>query len=165
MYPALFHNKATLVDLFMKHGYKFRKYPSPNNSFAFRDELCDAIEADAEDCCVVLLQWGFNVKANDYPYFCAAAEQGMTRLSMMLIQVYPQFLQERWLVDFDIHNCGWNDNACELGKRLNEERRHPKTLQELCKATVLQSLPNASRKIYQHRLTIWSHYQDQLSSS
>ena len=145
MYLALSHNKATLVDLFMKHGYKLRKYPCPQNPSVFRDELCDGIEADSEDCCVTLLQWGFNVKVNDYPYFRSAVGQGMTRLVGMLIQLNPQFLQENWLIDNDLPSGTWDNNANELLDGLTKHRKQPKALRQLCKAAVLQNLISRSK--------------------
>ena len=147
MCAALSHNKAEMVDLVMKHGHKFRKYPSLHNPSVFRDELCDALEAYSEDCCITLLEWGFNVKANDYPYFLTAVEMGTCKLVGILIQLNPQFLQENWLIknyipsrpSFRALYIDFHDFS-ELLRKLQEARKQPTTLQELCKAAVLQKI-------------------------
>ena len=149
------------VHLFMKHGYRFRNYPSPQNPSMYRDELCDAIEAKAEDCCVALLEWGFNVKANDFPYFRVAVGKGMNELVRVLIQLNPQFLQENWLIrgwvsdDSDSDDSYSDDSDSEdsyvydsnyLLHKLQKERKQPTSLQGLCKATVLQNLISNSHQ-------------------
>ena len=146
MYSALSFNKANLVDLFMRNGYKWQKYPCPKSKSVIRDELCDAIEAEAEECCIRLLQWGFDIFSSDYPYFFCAIKHGMTRLTIMLTQVNPLFLQLRWTVLNDI-SSSWDTCARDILGRLQEERKDPKTLQELCKALVLRELTSTIQPV------------------
>ena len=141
LHMALAFNQAMFVDLFMQYGYKWRKYSCSIHPFVFGDELCDAIAAGAEDCCVTLLQWGFNVRSNDYPYFHQAIERGMTRLTRMLIQVKPQYLQEGWIV---FNDATREDITADVLDKLLQERRESKTLQELCKASILQELTSGT---------------------
>ena len=148
MFLAISQQKAVLVDLFMKYGYGFKEYLCPHNPLVTRDELCDAIQTDAEDCCIILLKWGFDISSNNYPYFLKAVEQGMFRLTRMMIELNPQHLQEKWLVLNANPANTWNPNVSELRDHLLMERKHVKTLQELCKATILQDLTFRPKKEY-----------------
>ena len=69
MHLALLRDRSQLMDVFMENGYMFRQYPCPQNPAVIRGELCDAIQAYADDCCIKLIQWGFDLKASNYEYF------------------------------------------------------------------------------------------------
>ena len=148
MYLALLRDKEKLLNSFLTNGYTFKQYPCPQNPAVIKDELCDAIQAYAEDCGIMLIRWGFDVKANTYPYFCEAIGHGMSRLTRILIQQNPQYLQENWLVCNDIPvKCRENPTSTEILRWLEKERMQPRQLQEVCKASILHSISRPHYKI------------------
>ena len=148
MYMALLRDKSQLVDLFLKNGYIFTQYQCKQNHAVNRDELCDAIQAYAEDCSIMLIQWGFDVEASSNQYFCEAIGHGMSRLTRILIQRHPQYLQASWLVYNNIPaSCRYNSSAAGILEWIQEERMQPRKLQELCKATILHHISRPQHNI------------------
>ena len=109
-----------------------------------------AIHAHAGNCCALLLQWGFNVH---YPsarsYFQTAANHGLVGLMSVLIDLNPQYLEERWVVERQfperLHKChSFSVWANWLQRRIphTDQPHHcqPMSLQQYSRIIILQQL-------------------------
>ena len=138
-------NCEDIVNCFMKYGYNLQKdlnvYPFSANVFSA------AINDGAEVCCLEFLKWGAGLHQWDdrkfKDYFNCAARRGQACLGTMMamIEIYPGLLQQDWVVD-KIYPGKIVSRSAEtiFHKWIQETRKSPMCLQQLCKARIIRQL-------------------------
>ncbi len=148
---ALNSKKPDVIRYVLQHVYSVHG----DDIWWYGSALHMATRPRYENCAVVLLQWGvYHITPREPPadirdivrrhegyhtvsVFHTAARTGCVRTMTLLKQLYPQCLQENWLVDNDIpsHRALQNNVA-----GLRQERKHPPPLAILCRSKIFQQL-------------------------
>ena len=143
--------RTSCLDYFLHRGFK----KHGDKVWWHESLLHTAVETiGSEECAVVLLRWGvYNVPCRNNPYdaagqdipnvsiFKQAALLLQKKFMMLMTQLYPQCLQEQWLVENDMPYYYkdyplWQSYIAQLRK----ERKHPPPLFSLCRTKIIQLL-------------------------
>ena len=126
-------DEAQLLDVFIQYGYINM---TPELMFYAMDI------ARAENCCVSLLEWGFNVY---YCLFYRAAREGCFGFMRVLIDLDPRYLRKSCLREYPSkfanfqHRSGLSEFQAWLQEHLLYQNR-PLLLAQMCRMKILQQL-------------------------
>ena len=136
MWNAIAKRDPKYVVMLIQYGYKLQEHwkPLPEQSTC-TDELLCGIKHSAEDLCVTLLQYGCKVNTSGN-HFSLAVKQGLIGLTYNIVQLNPQVLQQSWLNDCN----DYGNLPSKVINWLQNIRKQPSTLKDLCKAKMLQNL-------------------------
>ena len=138
---AIHHQNLELMDLLFQHRYRFHEFKTYQ-----RREMIFAIKEYAEASAIKLLQWGVGLSYSNpksIDYFQLADRRHLSGLMYVMLELNPQLI---YTVDLNSTQGMTRFYKVDQVLRtkfvalLKEQRKQPKALKLLCKATILQQL-------------------------
>ena len=141
---AISHHLPLMAKLLIEFGFKL------DRAFEWKElPLEMAIRVHSEECAMTLVHWGCDIRRNPKrlpklhipawlkakeSFFKMAADEGLTNLMKLMIELNPQFLQEDWMVANKAPLALYTKP--EFFTWLFEMRKNPPRLTQICKAWI-----------------------------
>lgn len=133
---AIREDLPLMVRLLIEFGYRIDK------RFEWGETPLEmAIRLHNEDCALIIVVWGANLKQRDRKrpsFFSLACSEGLHRLRSLLIDLKPDFLNEKWVLNRQVPLAMYHDQ--ETAEEIFDMAKQPRSLRDWCISKIFRSI-------------------------